>query len=120
MMHLWAPCDVLLDRFLKRNPRYLSRMMWLRALCHHGFQMKNLDSDFRPLYQNPSEVIGVYREWTRFCDSDETRQHWLVDASDERYRFTSLKNLPDDLVDCVGRWTDGERVATTAGFRGGT
>lgn len=104
-VHLWTSCDVLLSRFLDRNPRFQSKIMWLRTLYWHGTQARKLDSDFRPLYQQPDELTQIYSDWIQFCDPDKMWQHWLVDTSDEQYRFTSLTNIRSDLLKYVDQWS---------------
>ena len=102
---LWAPCDVLLNRFLARNPRFLNKMMWLRYLYWHGFQIRKMGPDFRPLYRNPERLFQIYVDWIRFCLVDAAKQHWLVDSSDQRYACALLERFPDDLVKYVDAWS---------------
>jgi hypothetical protein len=103
---LWAPCDVLLERFLVRNPRFQNRWLWLRHLYWHGFHVMKLDADFRPLYRDPELLLRIFSEWLAFCQSRSAMQHWLVDSSDERYSFALLKRLPADLFKSIGAWSE--------------
>jgi hypothetical protein len=94
---LWAPCEVLMQRFLARNPRFYNKLLWLRHLYWHGFQITKLDADFRPLYRDPERLLQIFSEWIDFCRIDSAKQHWLVDSSDERYAFVLLERFPDDF-----------------------
>lgn len=101
---LWAPCNVLLSRFLARNSRFRSKLLWLRAVYRHGFQIRKLDSDFRPLYRNPKEVVRVYKEWFQFCGSHAAKGHWLVASRDEGFSPAIFGKFPDDLVETMDAW----------------
>lgn len=111
---LWAPCDILMQRFLARNPRFQNRLTWLRSLYWHGFQITKLDSDFRPLYRNPPSLQCIFLEWISFCDVASTKQHWLVDSSNERYSFALMEQFPDDLVRHTTAWSAQRSTAVGA------
>jgi hypothetical protein len=110
---LWAPCDVLMQRFLARNPRFQNKLIWLRDLYWHGFQITKLDTDFRPLYRDPMSLFQIFSEWIDFCRINSAKQHWLVNSSDERYSFALLERFPDDFIKHVNAWSKHRVVDST-------
>jgi len=87
ILTLWAPADVLLSRYLDRNPAFQSRYLELRriirkALFGEGGTTRN---DFRPLFRDPRKVQRVYELWLEFCGRKGASRHWLVDSANDSY-----------------------------------
>ena len=95
---LHAPCDVLLSRYLARNPRFQSRREWIRAACEHALQLKRFDRDFRPLYRNRVDLLAAYANWFDFCQAFAPKRHLLVDTRDGLFSTTLVEDRPGDSI----------------------
>ena len=103
ILTLWAPPHILLNRFLERNKRFSSTIVWLQQLFHHGIRFSNLENDFRPLYRDHKEIDRLYLNWLEFCHIIGSNSHWVIDSSDDQFSSSYLVE-PDEWAYQFDSW----------------